>query len=115
MASLSEKKDGGKMLLLTSNIFFQDEVDTESSGGNRRFFLSAINYLTGNEDFGIMIPGKTVGDQVALYPNETQTFVRIFTIVLMPVLLLLIGIVVVICYRKNVIVHMHRKNQKKDE
>ena len=33
----------------------------------------------------------------------------------MPVLLLLIGIVVVICYRKNVIVHMHRKNQKKDE
>lgn len=115
VASISEKKDGGKMLLLTSNIFFQDEVDTESSGGNRRFFLSAINYLTGNEDSGIMIPGKTVGDQVALYPNETQTFVRIFTIVLMPVLLLLIGIVVVICYRKNVIVHMHRKNQKKDE
>ena len=115
VASISEKKDGGKMLLLTSNIFFQDEVDTESSGGNRRFFLSAINYLTGNEDSGIMIPGKTVGDQVALYPNETQTFVRIFTIVLIPVLLLLIGIVVVICYRKNVIVHMHRKNQKKDE
>ena len=115
VATLSEKEDAGKMVLLTSNIFFQDDVDADSSGGNRQFFLSAVNYLTGTEDTGIMIPGKVVGDQVALYPNASQNVLKIIVLVVLPVVVLLIGIILVIGYRKNVMVRIHNKRKWKHE
>lgn len=115
VATLSEKENAGKMVLLTSNIFFQDDVDADSSGGNRQFFLSAVNYLTGMEDTGIMIPGKVVGDQVALYPNASQNVLKIIVLVVLPVVVLLIGIILVIGYRKNVMVRIHNKRKWKHE
>lgn len=115
VATLSEKEQEGKILLLTSDIFFNDEVDADCAGGNRQFFLSAINYLSGNNETGIMISGKEVGDQVALYPNTTQNFVKAIAIVVVPLLMLVIGMIVVVGYRKNVIIRLQNKRKQKHE
>ncbi|MGN0154597.1 MAG: Gldg family protein [Lachnospiraceae bacterium] len=111
VASLSENKDGAKIFLLTSNIFFNEEVDMDSAGANRKFFLSVMDYLTGN-DSGIMIPGKDVGNQTALYPNTAQTRIRIVAIVVVPFVILLIGVIVIIIRYKNI---RFRALQKKKE
>ena len=115
VATLSEKENAGKIVLLTSDIFFNDEVDADCAGGNRQFFLSAINYLADNEDAGIMIPGKEVGDQVALYPNRSQNLIKVIAIVILPLLMLVVGILAVIIYRKNIVVKLKNKRKQKHE
>ncbi len=115
VASLTEKENAGKMILLTSDIFFQDDVDSDCVGGNRQFFLSSMNYLTGTEGTGILIPGKEVGNQVALYPNQTQGLVKIMALVVLPVTVLLLGIIIFVGYRKNVIPNMKNRRKQKHE
>ena len=115
VATLSEKENAGKIVLLTSDIFFNDEVDADCAGGNRQFFLSVINYLADNEDAGIMIPGKEVGDQVALYPNRSQNLIKVIAIVILPLLMLVVGILAVIIYRKNIVVKLKNKRKQKHE
>lgn len=101
LASLSENPNEGSVFLLTSNIFFNEEVDTDSAGANRKFFLAVMNYLTGN-DTGIMIDGKEVGNQVALYPNTLQGMLKILTVVVIPVVIVVIGIAVIVVRYKNI-------------
>ena len=94
VAALAQNPEKGKVFLITSNIFFNEEVDADSAGANRRFFLSVMDELTGN-DTKILAAGKEVGNQVALYPNTLHNMFKIITIVVIPVLIAIIGIAVV--------------------
>ncbi len=108
VASCATKDNAGSLFLMTSNVFFNEQADAESSGANRKFFLEIMKQLTDSES-AIWIDGKIVGDQVALYPYGSRMMVKIITIVVIPVLILLIGIIIVIIRNKNIMIRMSKK------
>lgn len=114
VASCATKKNAGSIFLMTSNVFFNELADTESSGANRKFFLEIMKQLTAAEST-VWIDGKQVGDQVALYPYGSRAAVKVITIVFVPVIILLIGIIIVIVRNKNIVVQMSRQRVDDDE
>lgn len=102
VASCAVNPKAGALFLLTSNIFFNEEADAESQGGNRRFFIEIMSKLTGANP-GVWIAGKDVGNQVALYPNTTQGLIKILTIAVIPILILLLGILVLVLRKKGIL------------
>ncbi len=111
VAALAQNPEKGKVFLITSNIFFNEEVDADSAGANRRFFLSVMDGLTGN-DTGILAAGKEVGNQVALYPNTLHNMLKIITIVIIPVLIAVIGIVVMTVRYRYMFFSLLRKRKE---
>lgn len=114
-AAFSEKNNGGAVFLLTTNLLFEEEVDTDSLGANRKFFLNVINYLTENDTI-LLIDGKEISNQTALYPNTMLTRIKVVTIIVIPVVILLTGIVVIILRRKNInLTSLKRDRVKENE
>jgi ABC-2 type transport system permease protein len=111
VAAVAQKEGEGSVFLLTSDVFFNEDVDVDSNGGNRKLFIDVVNQLTGKED-GIMIEGKEVGNQTAFYPTKTRNLVKIMTMVVIPVALLLIGIVVLIVRYKNLWIRFRKGVRK---
>jgi ABC-2 type transport system permease protein len=111
VAAVAQKEGEGSVFLLTSDVFFNEDVDVDSNGANRKLFID-VNQLVGKED-GIMIEGKEVGNQTAFYPTKTRKLVKVMTMVVVPVGLLLIGIVVLIVRYKN-LWNRFRKGVNKD-
>lgn len=117
VAALSENPEKGTVFLITSNLFFNEEIDADSAGANRKFFLEVMNYLSEN-DISIMIDGKEVGNQVALYPNTLQSLLKALTVVVIPVIIIVIGIVVIVVRCKNISfssLKMGKKNVQDEE
>jgi ABC-2 type transport system permease protein len=112
VAAVAQKEGEGSVFLLTSDVFFNEDVDVDSNGANRKLFIDVVNQLVGKED-GIMIEGKEVGNQTAFYPTKTRKLVKVMTMVVVPVGLLLIGIVVLIVRYKN-LWNRFRKGVNKD-
>ena len=111
VAALAQNQEKGKVFLITSNIFFNEEVDADSAGANRRFFLSVMDGLTGN-DTRILAAGKEVGNQVALYPNTLHNMLKIIAIVIIPVLIAVIGLAVVAVRYRFMAFNLLRKRKK---
>ncbi len=111
VAALAQNPEKGMVFLITSNIFFNEEVDADSAGANRRFFLSVMDELTGN-DTGSLAAGKEVGNQVALYPNTLQNMLKIITIVIIPVLIAVIGIAVMVVRYRYMFFSLFRKRKE---
>ena len=107
IAMAAEKEGEGSIFLLSSNVFFNTEVDTDSNGANRRFFLEVVDELTGHEN-GIMIEGKEVGNQKAFYPTKSRSLVKIFSMIIVPILIICFGILVLVVRYKNLIIHLQR-------
>lgn len=95
VAAFADHQEEGSIFLLASDVFFLDEVDTNSGGANRRFILNVLDTLTGNSR-SVFVEGKDIGNQTALYHTETRTFIKILTIGMIPCIILLIGIFVVL-------------------
>jgi ABC-2 type transport system permease protein len=119
LAAAAEKEGAGSVFVLTSDMFLDEDVDTDSNGANRKLFLDIINQLTGNET-GIMIEGKEVGNQTAFYPTKTKSLVKVMTMVVIPVALILLGVVVLVIRYKNLLVYIRKgaykhAKQKKEE
>lgn len=95
VAALSQNSKNGSVFLLTSNAFFDKEVDEASMHSNRKFFLAVMNYLT-DSDNEIMIEGKDISSQKALYPNQMQFTLKMITIFVIPVVILLSGSFVIL-------------------
>lgn len=93
IAAVAEKEGEGSLFVVSSNLFLHSDVDTESNGANRKFFLDVVNILTEHGD-GIMIEGKEVGNQKAFYPTQSRTFVACLVIAVIPVIIIGIGILV---------------------
>lgn len=115
VASCASNPNAGTLFLLTSNVFFNQDVDTDSNGANRKFLLNIMDYMTGKES-GVMIEGKEVGNQVALYRSSTIKPTKIITIIVIPLIIILIGILIVLM-RYNIIrfKFMTKKEMKADE
>ncbi|MDE6626395.1 MAG: Gldg family protein [Lachnospiraceae bacterium] len=101
VASCASNPEEGSLLLITSNILFNQEADAESSGANRRFFVEILQKLTGTQST-VWIEGKDVGSQTAFYPNTVQGMIKVVTIIVIPVCILLIGVVVLVLRQKNI-------------
>lgn len=109
VASIYEE-DAGKLFLMTSNLFLNEEVDEETLGANRRFVLYLANYMSGNQD-AVSVIGKDVNFKTAFYSNSLITFIRILTMLIVPVLILIIGVVILVLRNKNIIVSMLEKRE----
>lgn len=115
IAAYSEHPSKGAIALITSNLFFNSDVESDSMGANQRFFLNIINGLTGNET-AVCIEGKDISSQAALYPNAMRTFVEVVAIILIPLLIFIVGIAVIILRNKNINLNSLIKDRvKKDE
>lgn len=114
VASCATKENEGSIFLMTSNVFFNEQADAESSGANRKFFLEIMKQLTGAEST-IWVDGKTIGDQVALYPYNSRSVVKVITIAIIPIVILLLGVVVVIVRNKNLAIRISKKRVDDDE
>ena len=114
VASCAENPDEGSLFLITSNIFFNEEADTESQGANRRFFIEILRQITGTEA-NVWIEGKDVGSQMALYPNGTQTMVKVVTIIVVPACIILMGILILLLRHKNISLYRLRRRKKNEE
>lgn len=115
IAAYSENKNEGAVCLLTSNLFFNEEVDSNSMGANRRFFLSVLNKLSGSE-LRVQIKGKNVSNETALYPNTKQTLIKVVTIGVIPLVILIIGIMVLVLRNRNLNLILFIKDKvKKNE
>lgn len=101
VASCAANPEEGSLLLITSNILFNQEADAESLGANRRFFVEVLQKLTGTQAT-VWIEGKDVGSQTAFYPNTAQFIIKVVTIIVVPVCILLIGIAVLLLRKKNI-------------
>lgn len=114
VASCARNANAGNIFLLTSNVFFNEQADTESEGANRKLFLEVVKQLSDSES-SIWIDGKRVGDQVALYPHNSRIFVKILTIVVIPVCFVFIGIAVVMIRNNNIIFKLRKKRDDSDK
>lgn len=114
VASCSENPEEGYLFLITSNIFFNEEADTESQGANRRFFIEILGQITGTGS-NVWIEGKDVGSQMALYPNGTRTMVKVVTIIVVPICIVLLGILVLLLRHKNISFYRLKKRKKDEE
>lgn len=114
VASCATNPNEGSLFLLTSNIFFNEDADAESQGANRRFFIEILNQLT-DAEAGVWIDGKDVGNQVALYPNTKQGTVKILTIIVVPVVIFIVGILVIWVRKKGVLVIRGKKGVNEEK
>lgn len=113
IAAAAEKEGEGNLFVVSSNLLLNEDVDTDSNGSNRRFFLNVLNIMTGNED-GIMIDGREINTQTAFYPTKTRTLVKIMTIAIIPIVVLVMGIVVLVIRYSNFLLRL-KKGGKKSE
>lgn len=101
VASIATKDGAGSVFLITSNVFFNENADIESGGGNRRFFMEVLQEMTGTEN-NIWIEGKNIGNQTALFATATRGLVKMIAMVVIPICVLLLGVVVFLGHRKNI-------------
>ncbi|MDO5156250.1 MAG: Gldg family protein [Eubacteriales bacterium] len=92
IGAVSQKEGKGSVVLVSTNMFLNDEVDVEAGGANRLFFLDILNELTG-ETNGIMIDRKEIGTQMANYPIESKKMVQCIVMVVIPLIWIMLGVV----------------------
>ena len=110
IASLVERNNG-ELLLVTSNIFLNDDADKDSLGADSKFLIGMLDYMSNKKQW-INIAGKNVKYNVALYQTDYVKRIRIIFIVVIPLLILILGIAVVIIRSKNILIN-HRQIKMK--
>lgn len=93
VATVARKEGKGSLFVLSSDLFFEDEVDLMVEGGNRRFFLDVVDILTGHEN-GIIIEGKDIGNQTAFFTEKVKKVAKVIVIGIVPLLVLICGITI---------------------
>lgn len=99
LAALSEREEGGSLIVLASVNVLADNVDEVVSGNNSDFFLNGLNYMAGDTD-KISIRGKEVSFDYNIYSSNEALWIGGMAILGIPLLILLTGIIVVV-YRKK--------------
>ncbi|MGN0437718.1 MAG: Gldg family protein [Lachnospiraceae bacterium] len=115
VASVSTKKGEGTLFLVTSDIMFSDEADTESGGANSRFFSEMIKSLLNNGK-NVWIEGKDVNTQIANFGHTTVNVLKIIFVFAIPAIILMIGVFVIVNRNTNyVYLFLEKKKSKKSE
>lgn len=114
IASIYEKNNG-KIILVTSNIIMDNDADNDTLGGNHKFIINSLDYLSGRVD-NINIEGKDVSYNTASFHNSVIKKVQILVIVIIPLLIISIGVVIIVIRKKNIIIKYNlKKEQKKSD
>lgn len=100
LAAVSQREQGGNLLVLSSANVIDAEVNEATVGNNGDFFLNGLNYLSGNED-KISIRGKKVNNNWNVYSSQEVYTISGIAIVGIPLILLIIGVLVVILRRRR--------------
>lgn len=93
-------ENGGKMIVTGCTNMLEESIDQAVGGANKDFFLNGINYLTDQES-KISIRAKDLTAETAMVPAFYQKLTLIFTVFVLPVVILGVGIVVVLRRRKK--------------
>lgn len=100
LAAVSQKEQGGSLLVLSSSNVIDAEVNEVTTGNNGDFFLNGLDYLNGDKD-KIAIRGKEVNDEWNVYSSGEVYTISGIAIAGIPLLLIIIGIVVVVLRQKR--------------
>lgn len=100
VASISKNEAEGTLFLIASDIMFSDEADQESGGANSRFFSEMVKTVVGN-DKTVWIEGKDVNTQTAHFGYSVINVLKVLSIVIIPAVILLAGILILIGRKKN--------------
>lgn len=100
LAALSEKEDGGKMIVLSSSNVLATEVDEVVSGNNSDFFLNGLNYLLGDTD-KISIRSKAISINYNVYTGTQVYVISGIAIIGIPALLIILGIIILVIRKKR--------------
>ena len=73
-----------------------------------------MNGLVDN-DSAIWIEGKQVGNQVALYPHQSKKLMKVFLVVVIPLVIIVFGVIVIWLRVKNVLPGLRMKKVDEDE
>lgn len=95
LASIVSDDNGGKAIVLGCANALADQVDQAVSGSNSNLALNGFNYLTQQES-KISVRAKEISNDYAIVPAFWQKTVMMFTIFVIPVVMLIIGGFVVI-------------------
>lgn len=88
-------ENGGKMIVVGCTNMLEESIDSAVSGANTDFVMNGINYLTQQES-KISIRAKDLTAESAVVPAFTQKMTLIFSVFVLPLFLLIVGIVEVV-------------------
>lgn len=88
-------ENGGKMIVVGCTNMLEESIDAAVSGANTDFVMNGINYLTQQES-KISIRAKDLTAESAVVPAFTQKMTLIFSVFVLPLFLLIVGIVEVV-------------------
>lgn len=92
-------ENGGKMIVVGCTNMLEESIDAAVSGANTDFVMNGINYLTQQEN-KISIRAKDLTSETAVVPAFAQKMTLIFSVFVLPVFLLIVGIVEVVRRRR---------------
>ena len=108
LAMVSESEQGGSLLVLGSSNFLYEDADAMVNGRNTDFVINGLDYLMGDSD-KISIRSKEIEYNSNLYSTAQVYIFASISIIGIPLLLILIGIILVTLRNRR------SKNWRKDE
>lgn len=99
LAAISERTDGGALLLVASRYIYADDIMSADSYGNRAFLAQAADYLSGNGS-AVSIPAKQLSAPLLAVTGEQELLCGAVFVVLLPLGVLAAGAVIVLKRRK---------------
>lgn len=92
-------ENGGKMIVVGCTNMLEESIDAAVSGANTDFVMNGVNYLTQQES-KISIRAKDLTSETAVVPAFAQKMTLIFSVFVLPLFLLIVGIVEVVRRRR---------------
>ena len=93
MTALVEMKDtDGKIVILSSDFFCDNEFNANSAGANMDFMINAFNYLIGDNEY-ITVRPTTVKTEILQISAREGKILKIAMLGVIPVAFLLSGLV----------------------
>ena len=101
LSALIEMKDTeGKLVILGSDFFCDDEFNANSAGANMDFFINSLNYLIGDNDY-ITVRATTVKTETLTISQSEGNILKVAMLGVIPVAFLMSGLVELLRRRKQ--------------
>ena len=101
LSALIEMKDTeGKLVILSTDFFCDDDFNGNSAGANMDFFINAFNYLIGDNDY-ITVRATTVKTETLTISQSEGNILKVAMLGVIPVAFLMSGLVELLRRRKQ--------------
>ena len=100
LSALIEMKDTeGKLVIMSSDFFCDDEFNANSAGANMDFFINSFNYLIGDNDY-ITVRATTVKTETLTISQSEGNILKVAMLGVIPVAFLMSGLIELLKRRK---------------